>query len=143
MKQKLFAITLLSSALLIHAKAENIQNINIYTYSSFTNPKYGAGIKVKTLFEKQFPKCKVNYTSINGTNAMFNRLRIEGKNSQADMVIGINNFMAEEAVNSALFVPTKVDISHLPKEFQNKLLTPYGFANYAFVYDARKLKNPP
>ncbi len=143
MKQKIFS--LLSITLLLTSSVtmamENI--VNIYTYHSFASEKWGAGQKLKLLFEKQYPHCQINYTTFDGSNTMFNRIRLEGKQIKADMVIGLNNFMLDAAEKSRLFTSTKIDLSALPAHFRNLTFIPYGFAHYAFIYDKNKLKNPP
>lgn len=127
MKRKIFPL-LLS---LLAAFPVGASHLTIYTYSSFASPKWGAGPKLKALFESTHKECTLQYVGIDGTQAMFNRLRLEGKKTRADMVIGLNNFMLDNAKKSGLF------------NADNKAFTLYGAARYAFIYDKNKLKNPP
>lgn len=119
------------------------QQVNVYTYSSFADAKYGAGSVVKQAFEKKFPQCQIHYVPISGTNAMFNRVRLEGKKTKADVVLGLNNFMVDAAVKSQLFTKPSVSQKDIPTAFKHTMFVPYGFAEYAFIYDKNKLKNPP
>lgn len=119
------------------------QQVNVYSYSSFADAKYGAGPVIKQAFEQKFPQCQIHYVPIAGSNAMFNRVRLEGKKTKADVVLGLNSFMMDAAQKSQLFTPPNVAQIHIPNAFQNPTFMAYGFAEYAFIYDKNKLKNPP
>lgn len=138
MKRKIFPL-LLS---LFFALPLGAENLTIYTYASFANPKWGAGHKLKALFETSHPQCAIQYVGIDGSQAMFNRLRLEGKKTKADMVIGLNDFMLPHATQSHLFANAP-QLSEKPALFQQTTFVPFGFAQYAFIYDKNRLKNPP
>lgn len=142
MKQKIFSF-LTTTLLLASPFAMATQTVNVYTYNSFASEKWGAGPKLKQLFEQSHPQCQIHYTALDGSNTMFNRIRLEGKQTKADMAIGLNNFMLDAAEKSQLFTPAKVELDTLPENFRNATFVPYGFADYAFIYNKTKLKNPP
>lgn len=117
--------------------------ITIYTYSSFASEKWGAGPKLKSAFEQLSPQCKIQYVPVSGSGALFNRIRLEGKKTKADMVIGLNNFMLDAAKKTKLFAKSHVNLNKISSPFKDQTFIPYGFAEYAFIYDKHKLKNPP
>ncbi|WP_424408151.1 thiamine ABC transporter substrate binding subunit [Pasteurella sp. PK-2025] len=120
------------------------QAVNVYTYDSFTS-EWGAGPKVKADFEKAFPQCQLNYTAFDNTGTMFNRLRLEGKKTQADVVVGLDNYAIEDAEKSGLFAKHQVALSQLslPVEWKNQTFLPYDFGQFAFIYDKTKVAQPP
>lgn len=120
------------------------ETVNIYTYDSFTSD-WGAGPKVKKAFEQQFPLCKVNYVPFESGGTLFNRVRLEGHKTKADIVLGLDNFVLDEAKKSHLFDANNVDLSKLslPNQWTDNSFLPYDFGTYAFVYDKNKVKNPP
>lgn len=71
---------------------------------------------------------------------MFNRLRLEGAKTKADVVVGIDNFLQPEAEKSGLFAEFEAKTK---LETQQKIFFPYDTGSYAFIYDKEKLKNPP
>ncbi|WP_386696451.1 thiamine ABC transporter substrate binding subunit [Lonepinella sp. MS14436] len=120
------------------------QTVNIYT-EEFFGADWGPGNEVKQLFEQANSQCAVSYQVFDNRNTMFNRLRLEGKKTVADVVIGLDNFQKEAAYQSGLFAKTQVDLTalSLPFEWQDQTFIPYEFGQFAFIYDKTKLTNPP
>lgn len=118
--------------------------LNVYA-EEFFGSKWGPGKEVKQLFEQANPQCQVNYQVFDSRNTMFNRVRLDGKKTKADVVLGLDNFQLEAAQKSGLFAKTAVDLTalSLPFEWQNQTFIPYEFGQFAFIYDKNKLKNPP
>ncbi|SNV56940.1 thiamine ABC transporter substrate binding subunit [Pasteurella dagmatis] len=141
LKTSLFLTAL--STFSISVFAQN-QALNVYTYDSFTSD-WGAGPKVKASFEKAHPQCQVNFTAFGDSGTMFNRLRLEGKKTKADVVVGLDNYALEEAEKSGLFTKNNVDLAQLslPIEWKNQTFLPYDFGQFAFIYDKTKVQNPP
>ncbi|AHG77222.1 Thiamine-binding periplasmic protein [Mannheimia varigena USDA-ARS-USMARC-1312] len=71
---------------------------------------------------------------------MFNRVRLEGEKTKADVVLGIDNFLQPEAEKSGLFTEFEAKTK---LEIKDKIFFPYDTGSYAFIYDKEKLKNPP
>lgn len=142
---KLLKLTLISSALFsATAFAQAQQSVNVYSYDSFTS-EWGAGPKVKQDFEKAHPQCVVNYTPFESGGVLLNRVRLEGKKTKADIVLGLDNFVLEQAQQTGIFASNHVDLSKLdlPMKWDNQTFLPFDFGNYAFIYDKTKLQNPP
>lgn len=77
--------------------------------------------------------------------SLLNRLRMEGKNSKADVVLGLDNNLLEAASQSKLFAKSGVPASavSVPGGWDNDTFVPFDYGYFAFVYDKNKLKNPP
>lgn len=129
----------LSSLALLSATAlANQSTLTVYTYSSFAS-KYGPAAKLEQNFEKVCD-CDLQFMPFDDSVTMFNRVRLEGEKTKADIVLGIDNFLQPEAEKSGLF--TEFDVK-TKLEIKDKIFFPYDTGSYAFIYDKEKLKNPP
>lgn len=139
-------ITLISTALFASSvfAQTTAQPLTVYTYDSFS-ADWSAGPKVKAGFEKQFPQCQLNYVAFDNNGTLFNRVRLEGKKTKADVVLGLDHHQMDEAKKLAMFEPNQVDLSKLalPIKWDDRTFLPFDFAKYAFIYDKNKLTNPP
>lgn len=117
--------------------------LTVLTYDSFAS-EWGPGPAVKTEFEKQCG-CELKYVVQEDGVALLNRLRIEGKNSDADVVVGLDNNLLQAAQDTGLFVAHKVETTglNLPDGWHNATFLPFDYGYFAFVYDKNRLKNPP
>lgn len=70
---------------------------------------------------------------------------MEGKNSKADVVLGLDNNLLEAATQTKLFAKSGVanDAVNVPGGWKNDTFVPFDYGYFAFVYDKNKLKNPP
>jgi thiamine transport system substrate-binding protein len=118
-------------------------NLVVYTYDSFTSD-WGPGPKVKTAFEEKC-SCTLELVGLSDGVAMLNRLKLEGANSRADILLGIDTNLTADARNSGLFAShgLSLQVSALPNPWQDDLFLPYDFGYFAFVYNQEKLANPP
>ncbi len=117
--------------------------LTVLTYDSFAS-EWGPGPAVKTAFEKQCG-CELKYVVLADGVALLNRLRIEGKNSDADVVLGLDNNLLKAAQDTHLFADHRVDTAglNLPDGWHNATFLPFDYGYFAFVYDKNRLKNPP
>jgi len=117
--------------------------LTVYTYDSFA-ADWGPGPAVKKAFEAQC-ECELKFVALEDGVSLLNRLRMEGKNSAADVVLGLDNNLLQAAQQTGLFAPSDVDSSKLnvPGGWQDKTFVPYDYGYFAFVYNKEKLKNPP
>ncbi|MBW5824263.1 thiamine ABC transporter substrate binding subunit [Yersinia kristensenii] len=138
-KRMISCLFLLSAA----AVAADKPTLTVYTYDSFA-ADWGPGPSIKKAFEAECD-CQLKFVALEDGVSLLNRLRMEGKNSQADVVLGLDNNLVQAAEQTGLFVPSQVDTSHLalPEKWQNNTFVPYDYGYFAFVYDKNKLKNPP
>ena len=69
--------------------------LTVYTYDSFS-ADWGPGPAVKKAFEADCG-CELKYVALEDGVSLLNRLRMEGKNSKADVVLGLDNNLLEAA----------------------------------------------
>ncbi len=119
------------------------KTLTIYTYESFTS-EWGPGPKVKAAFEKTCG-CTVNYVSVTDGVALLSRLKLEGAGTKADVVLGLDTNLVDEAKDTGLFDASSVDTSALkvPGDFKDDVFVPYDYGHFAVIYDTQTIKNPP
>ncbi|QLB17762.1 thiamine ABC transporter substrate binding subunit [Mannheimia varigena] len=127
-----------SLVLLSAATSANSPTLTVYTYSSFAS-EYGPAPKLEQNFEKEC-NCDLKFIPLDDSVTMFNRVRLEGEKTKADVVLGIDNFLQPEAEKSGLFTEFEAKTK---LEIKDKIFFPYDTGSYAFIYDKEKLKNPP
>ena len=137
----LLLIALLTVASPSHAADKPV--LNIYTYSSFTSD-WGPGPKVKTAFEAECD-CILNYVALEDGVSLLSRLKLEGKHTKADLVLGLDTNLIANAEKTGLFTPHQQTLSNstLPEPWPNETFIPYDYGYFAFVYNKNILKNPP
>lgn len=144
MKKILLTTTLTAmSVASVVAYADDKPTLTVYTYDSFASD-WGPGPKLKTAFEETCA-CTLDLQAFDDGVSMFNRLRLEGDTPKADVIVGLDNNLFQEASQTDLFAPTDVDLSvlDLPIAWDNQTFIPYDYGQYAFIYDSSKLDNPP
>jgi len=135
---------LLSCLLLLSAPAFAAKPVlTVYTYDSFS-ADWGPGPAIKKAFEAQCG-CELKYVALEDGVSLLNRLRMEGKNSKADVVLGLDNNLLQAAEQTGLFAKAPKTAARLtvPGGWDNTTFVPYDYGYFAFVYDKNKLKNPP
>ncbi|VTU06031.1 thiamine-binding periplasmic protein [Actinobacillus indolicus] len=140
MKFKFFTLSALAVATTTFAQQPTL---TVYTYDSFAS-KWGAAAELEPLFEKQC-QCDLKFMPFEDGVTMFNRIRLEGNKTKADVMLGIDNFVIPEAEKSGLFAEHHVQNSanNLPLAWQSNTFLPYDFGEYAFIYNKEKVSNPP
>jgi len=115
----------------------------IYTYDSFTS-EWGPGPQVKEAFEARCG-CELELIGLADGVSMLNRLKLEGANSRADILLGIDTNLTADARASGLFQAHGVTLGRtaLPGGWNDKLFLPYDFGYFAFVYNRERLAEPP
>ncbi|GAA0426886.1 thiamine ABC transporter substrate binding subunit [Cocleimonas flava] len=136
--------TLLSISIpVISAESADKPTLNVYTYDSFTSD-WGPGPKVKKAFE-EVCNCTLNYVALEDGVSLLSRLKLEGRHTKADIVLGLDTNLIANAEATGYFAPHEMALenSTLPEKWTNSHFIPYDFGYFAFVYDKDKLKNPP
>ena len=117
----------------------------IWTYDSF-NSEWGPGPDVSKAFEEK-TGIKINWVSHGDAGELLSRLLLEGKNSGADIILGLDQNLAQRAYDSDLLEAYKPGGSEnifpevvLDTSFR---LTPFDYSYFAIVYDSEKIPNPP
>ena len=119
------------------------KTLTVYTYESFIS-EWGPGPKVKAAFEKTCG-CTVNFVGVADGVALLSRLKLEGAGSKADVVLGLDTNLIDEAKQTGLFDASGVDASaaKVPGDFKDDVFVPYDYGHFAVVYDTQALKTPP
>ena len=134
---------LLPLLVLVAAPALAKPVLTVYTYDSFS-ADWGPGPAVKKAFEADCG-CELKFVALEDGVSLLNRLRMEGKNSKADVVLGLDNNLLEAAAQSKLFAKSNVptDALRVPGGWNNDTFVPFDYGYFAFVYDKNKLTNLP
>ena len=119
------------------------KTLTIYTYDSFVSD-WGMAPQIKPAFEAQCD-CVVNFVGLEDGVALLQRVKLEGTQSDADIVLGLDLNLVDEAKKSGLFSAHQVDTSglQLPIAWQDDTFVPFDYSYFAFIYDTEALPNPP
>lgn len=119
------------------------KKITVYAYKSFVS-SYGPGLqiaeifKTKTGYEIEYVICK---------EGVENRAIVEGKNTSADILLGIDNHLIEKVRKANILLPYKPKNHTLVSKdviiSDDWLLTPFDYGYIAFMYDTKAKIIPP
>lgn len=118
------------------------KTLTVYTYDSFVS-EWGPGPQLKKAFEAQC-QCQVKFVAAEDGISILNRVRIEGKKSKADVLLGLDNGLIEETRQLNLVQPHGLTLDHLSANlnWQDTNFVPFDYGYFAFIYDSRKIKTP-
>lgn len=133
----------LFALLSLAAPAAAKETLTVYSYESFT-ADWGPGPKVKQAFETTCD-CTVEFVSLVDGVAMLNRLKLEGENTTADVVLGLDTSLTAEAAATGLFGAHGLDkaLARVPVPWTDDDFMPFDYGYFAVVYDTQTLKDPP
>ncbi|MCZ4091052.1 thiamine ABC transporter substrate binding subunit [Sinorhizobium psoraleae] len=136
------ALTAIAAALPFGASAAE-KKLTIYTYESFIT-EWGPGTKVAEAFEETCG-CDVDYVGVSDGVELLTRLKLEGEQTKADIVLGLDTNLVAEAKATGFFAPHGLDTSavKVPGNFSDETFIPYDYGHFAVIYDTETLKNPP
>lgn len=117
--------------------------LTVYTYSSFAS-EWGPGPAVEKAFEAECG-CNLEFVALDDGVSILNRVRLEGKNTKADILLGLDNNLISEAKKTGLLAEHHLTMPALalPTGWQDSTFVPFDYGYFAFIYDSSKLKNPP
>lgn len=129
--------------LLSFSVAADKPTLTIYTYDSFTSD-WGPGPQVKTAFEKQCD-CELKLVGLEDGVSLLSRLKLEGSNTRADIVLGIDTNLTSDARATGLFDKHGLTLNNstLPQIWDDDVFLPYDYGYFAFVFNREQLKQPP
>ena len=130
-------------ALSFTAPAQNKPILKVYTYDSFSSD-WGPGPKIKSAFEAHC-NCELKFIATDSSTGILSRVQLEGKNSPADIVLGLDTTLLSRARASGLLATHGVDTStlQLPVPWQDDTFVPFDYGYFAFVYDQIRLADVP
>ena len=125
------------------AAAADKPELVIYTYESFVS-EWGPGGQIAANFEEECD-CTVRFVGAGDGAALLGRLRLEGKRTPADIVLGLDTNLIAEAKTTGLFAPHGIETPalDLPIAWDDDTFLPYDWGYFAFVYDKAKMPVPP
>ena len=149
MKKVLSVIAvLLIAASFIFAQSVNEQKseqrtLTVYAYDTFCGD-WGAAGAVIPAFEEA-TGIKVNLVASGAAVEVINKVRLEGKNTRCDVILGITDDIADKAYDllesyDSPYIKT-IDERYV-FDAQNRLI-PFDYGAFAFVYDTESGIQPP
>ena len=134
----IFLISIFSSSL-------RAEKLTIYTYDSFVS-EWGPGPIVEKIFEDKY-EIDLQFIAVDSAATLLNKIILEGENTKADVVLGLDMNLFNTAEKSELFVSHNLkNINNkltLPLNWESDIFVPYNYGYFAFVYNNKTLKNPP
>ena len=117
--------------------------LTIYTYDSFAS-EWGPGPVIEEAFEAQC-SCDLRFVALDSSIGILGRVQIEGADSAADIVLGLDTNLTSIARDTGLFAAHGVTskANNLPIAFSDDTFMPFDWGNFAFVYDTKRLSSPP
>ena len=133
MRQLVPALALLAMA--VPAPAQDRPVLTVYTYDSFV-ADWGPGPVIEAAFEESCG-CDLVLAPAGDGAAILSRLKLEGKRTRADLVLGLDTGLTEEAVAAGLILEhgLKPEGLSLPMVWDDAHFLPYDWGQFAFVYD--------
>lgn len=125
------------------AAAEEKPVLTVYTYDSFVSD-WGPGPQVEAAFES-FCGCDLQFVAAGDGAALLSRIRLEGAETEADVVLGLDTNLTAAAAATGIFADNPIGERHydLPVGWDDPMFVPYDWGYFAFVYDKTKLPAPP
>ena len=97
------AITILVLFFSTSVFAQDKPVLTVYTYDSFVS-EWGPGPGVEAAFEQEC-SCDLQFVAVDSSTGILSRVQLEGSNSLADIVLGLDNSLMTEAENTGLLKP--------------------------------------
>ncbi len=134
-------LVLLALSFVVHSDKKPV--LTVYTYDSFSSD-WGPGPKIKSAFEAQCD-CELRFIATDSSTGILSRVQLEGANSPADIVLGLDTTLLTRARASGLLSTHDVDTStlNLPVPWQDDIFVPFDYGYFAFVYDQNRLTDVP
>lgn len=116
--------------------------LTVLTYDSFTS-EWGPGPAVEKAFEATCA-CDLQFVAAGDGAALLARIQLEGKTSDADVVLGLDTSLTAAAAATQLFAPHEKNLAlNLPVDYVDPLFLPFDWGWFAFVYDKTRMPDAP
>ena len=113
--------------------------LTVYAPDYFAS-EWGPGPKIKKAFENVCG-CELHFVP----GDPLSRLRLEGSETKADILIGLNSDITLKARNLELLAPhNNLDaMPQLPIDWDDSLFLPFNWSYVSFIFDNTKIVDPP
>lgn len=140
---KIIATTALATGMLFGANVAQAATLTVYTTTS-VSADWGIGPKVKVGFEA-ICECDFKWVSLDDGVSLINRVRLEGAQSEADVILGFDTSISESAAATGLFAEHGLDLSAtpVPNGWTHDLFVPFDYGYFSFIYNSDVVENPP
>lgn len=119
-----------------------LPTLTVYSYNSFMS-QWGPGEAIKKGFEAQC-NCQLEVVTLGDGVSVLNRIRLEGDKTNADVILGLDNNLLEQAKQANILIPHQIaKPDNLNTNWWDDSFMPYDFGYFAFIYNNNKVKNPP
>ncbi len=135
-------LTIASGCLMAFAAHAETPVLKVLTYESFVT-EWGPGPAVEKAFEADCG-CDLQWIAAGDGAAVLARLKLEGAQSAADLVLGLDTSLTADAMATGLFAPHEGTLKgNLPVPYDDPVFVPYDWGSFAFVFDKTKLAQVP
>jgi len=132
-------------SILLLASTLKAEKLTVYTYDSFVS-EWGPGPIIEKIFEETY-KIDLDLIAVDSASTLLNKIILQGSNTKADIILGLDMNLFDAAEKSNLFTTHSVsninDKISLPINWDSEIFVPYNYGYFAFVYNNKKLDNPP
>jgi thiamine transport system substrate-binding protein len=118
--------------------------LTVYTHHSFAKEWNFDHYQLRSKFEKKC-NCKLEIVGLDNGGTLLSRLKLEGKHSKADIILGLDYNLISEAEKTKLFSTINFDTDNLvlPIKWKNKYFLPFDYGYLTFIYNKNKIKEVP
>ena len=138
-------LVIIITLIYIFSSSLRAEKLTVYTYDSFVS-EWGPGPIVEKIFEDKY-EIDLQFIAVDSAATRLNKIILEGENTKADLVLGLDMNLFNAAEKSELFVSHNMkNINNklkLPLNWESDIFVPYNYGYFAFVYNNKTLKNPP
>ncbi len=123
--------------------AKTKTQLTVYTYESFVG-EWGPGPQLKKDFEAEC-QCELIFKAFGDGAALLTHLRVKKEQTQADVIMGLDNNLLFDALNTKALIPHTIDTSSLTLPIKDRIdiFLPYDYGYFSFIYNSEKLPHPP
>ena len=138
-------LVIIITLIYIFSSSLRAEKLTVYTYDSFVS-EWGPGPIVEKIFEDKY-EIDLQFIAVDSAATLLNKIILEGENTKADLVLGLDMNLFNAAEKSELFVSHNIkEINNkltLPLDWESDIFVPYNYGYFAFVYNNKTLKDPP
>ena len=132
-------------SIIVSTSSIKAEKLIVYTYESFVS-EWGPGPLIEKIFEENH-KIDLELIAVDSAATLLNKVILEGENTKADIILGLDMNLFDAAEKSELFTVHNLNNVNeklkIPIEWESKIFVPYNYGYFAFVYNNKKIKNPP